>query len=222
MAETQHQTDDVRSRAEGRPPFVVVVGVELDETGETALDEAFTFARREPRAQLHLVHVVTDVDDALRSEARADDRATLLEQRMAALRDVVLRRWRAAPGGDAERVSLHIGLGDREREIVQFAADLGADLILVGTHGRSRLAKVFTPSIAEALTRSAPCPVLVARPKDYDGMATSPEIEPPGPASSAGDRPRLRARGYRYSTSLPYHVHDSNIMPTGVRPRGMV
>lgn len=219
MAQTQHQTDDGKRSAESHPPFVVIVGVEFDETGETALDEAFVLARREPRAQLHLVHVVTDVDGALRSEARADDRATLLEQRMVALRDVVLRRWRVAPGGDAQRVSLHIGLGDRERELVQFAADFGADLILVGTHGRGRLAKVFAPSVAEALMRSAPCPVLVARPKDYDGMATSPEIEPPAPASSRGDRPRLRARGYRYSTSLPYHFHDSNVIPTGVAPR---
>lgn len=218
MAESQHQKADASSAAEGRPSFVVIVGVEFDETGEAALGEAFLLARREPEAQLHLVHVVTDVDDALRSEARADDRATLLEQRMVALRGFVLRRWRAVPGSDAARVSLHIGLGGREGELVQYAVDYGADLIVVGTHGRSRLAKMFAPSVVEALTRSAPCPVLVARPKDYDGMTATPEIEPPAPASSGGSRPRLRARGYRYSESLPYHFHDSNVIPTGVAP----
>lgn len=203
------------SAAEQRPPFVAIVGVELDETGAAALREALALVDREPGATLHLVHVVTDVDGALRSEANAHDRASMLEQRMYALRGFVVRHWRAFPPGAAKRVMLHVGLGDRERELVQFAVDYDADLLLVGTHGRGRLAKLISPSLAETLVRSAPCPVLIARPKDYGGLAKSPAIEDAGPPStrSAGHH---RRRGYRYSESLPFHTHDSNVIPTGV------
>jgi nucleotide-binding universal stress UspA family protein len=202
---------------QGRSPYVVVVGVELDETGDAALREALALARREPQASLHLVHVVTDVGDALRSEAAAGERASLLEDRMFALRAFVIKRWCSLPVPNARRLVMHIGLGDRERELVQFAVDYGADLLVVGTHARGRLAKLLSPSVAEALARAAPCPVLVARPRDYEGLAKSPTVEPAGPPSEPSSR-RSRHHGYRYSESLPFGAHDSNVIPTGIAP----
>ncbi|HEU4532746.1 MAG TPA: universal stress protein [Polyangiaceae bacterium] len=204
-----------QSNSSPRPPYVVVAGVELDETGDAALREALALARREPHASLHLVHVVTDVDEALRSEAAAGERASLLEDRMFALRAFVLKRWRSHPAPGADRITMHIGLGERESELVQFAADYEADLIVVGTHGRGRLAKLLSPSVAEALVRSAPCPVLVARPRDYEGLAKSPAVEPAPPPAEPGAR-RPRPHRYRYSESLPFGAHDSNVIPTGV------
>jgi nucleotide-binding universal stress UspA family protein len=194
------------------------VGVEFDETGDAALGEAFALARREPHAAPHLVHVVTDVGDALRSEAAAGERASLLEQRMFALRAFALKHWRALPRGGARRLTLHVGLGDRERELVQFATDYDADLLIVGTHGRGRLARLVTPSLAEALARGAPCPVLVARPRDYEGLAKSPAVERADRPSAPPPPRRPRPHGYRYSESLPFGQHDSNVIPTGVAP----
>ena len=51
--------------------------------------------------------------------------------------------------------------GSPTRKIVEIAADF--DLVVIGTLGRSALSKLFMGSVAERVTRYAPCPVLVVR-----------------------------------------------------------
>ena len=46
------------------------------------------------------------------------------------------------------------------------ALDEKADMIVVGTHGRSGLPRMLLGSVAERIIRSAPCPVLSVRPRD--------------------------------------------------------
>jgi nucleotide-binding universal stress UspA family protein len=53
--------------------------------------------------------------------------------------------------------------GKPAAEIVAAAREWGADLIVIGTHGRSGLGRVVLGSIAEAVVHAAPCPVLLAR-----------------------------------------------------------
>jgi len=53
--------------------------------------------------------------------------------------------------------------GSPTRKIVEVAA--GFDLVVIGTLGRSALTKLFMGSVAERVTRYAPCPVLVVRAK---------------------------------------------------------
>lgn len=53
--------------------------------------------------------------------------------------------------------------GSPTRKIVEMAADF--DLVVLGTLGRSALSKLFMGSVAERVTRYAPCPVLVVRSK---------------------------------------------------------
>jgi nucleotide-binding universal stress UspA family protein len=51
--------------------------------------------------------------------------------------------------------------GSPTRKIVEMAADF--DLVVIGTLGRSAISKLFMGSVAERVTRYAPCPVLVVR-----------------------------------------------------------
>jgi len=53
--------------------------------------------------------------------------------------------------------------GSPTRKIVEIAADF--DLVVIGTLGRSAITKLFMGSVAERVTRYAPCPVLVVRSK---------------------------------------------------------
>jgi nucleotide-binding universal stress UspA family protein len=48
-------------------------------------------------------------------------------------------------------------------EIVRLARTLPCDLIVMGTHGRSGLARVLAGSVAEEVLRDAPCPVLAVK-----------------------------------------------------------
>jgi universal stress protein A len=49
--------------------------------------------------------------------------------------------------------------------IVRVAQERGADLIVMGTHGRTGLQHVLLGSVAEKVVRTAPCPVLTVRHK---------------------------------------------------------
>ncbi len=59
------------------------------------------------------------------------------------------------------RVTPMIVEGSPTKKIVEIAADY--DLVVLGTLGRSALSKLFMGSVAERVTRYAPCPVLVVR-----------------------------------------------------------
>jgi nucleotide-binding universal stress UspA family protein len=61
------------------------------------------------------------------------------------------------------KVTPVVAEGSPTRKIVEMAADF--DLVVIGTLGRSALGKLFIGSVAERVTRYAPCPVLVVRSK---------------------------------------------------------
>jgi nucleotide-binding universal stress UspA family protein len=53
--------------------------------------------------------------------------------------------------------------GEAERALVREAVALAADLLVVGTHGRTGLSRIVLGSVAEFVVRTAPCSVLVVR-----------------------------------------------------------
>jgi nucleotide-binding universal stress UspA family protein len=54
-------------------------------------------------------------------------------------------------------------VGKPALEIVKSAKEWPADVIVLGSHGRTGVARVFLGSVAEAVLRHAPCSVLVIR-----------------------------------------------------------
>ena len=54
-------------------------------------------------------------------------------------------------------------MGDPAGEIVRIAGDEAVELIVLGTHGRTGVTRMLMGSVAEAVVRRAPCPVLVYR-----------------------------------------------------------
>lgn len=59
-----------------------------------------------------------------------------------------------------------VAAGRPTDEIVKAARKWQADLIVIGSHGRTGVQRALLGSVAEAVTRHAPCPVLVVREKD--------------------------------------------------------
>ena len=49
--------------------------------------------------------------------------------------------------------------------ICEYAGEVGADLIVLSTHGRTGLSHLLIGSVAERVVRHAPCPVLTTRSK---------------------------------------------------------
>jgi nucleotide-binding universal stress UspA family protein len=54
-------------------------------------------------------------------------------------------------------------MGDPAGEVVRIAEDENAEMIIIGTHGRTGMTRLLMGSVAEAIVRRAPCPVLVYR-----------------------------------------------------------
>jgi nucleotide-binding universal stress UspA family protein len=53
--------------------------------------------------------------------------------------------------------------GSSQVALCERAASTGADLIVVGSHGRRGLRRLILGSVAETTVRHAPCSVLIAR-----------------------------------------------------------
>ncbi len=53
--------------------------------------------------------------------------------------------------------------GDPAHQIIRYATEEGMDLIVMGTHGRTALARLLVGSVADKVLRGAPCSVLVAK-----------------------------------------------------------
>jgi nucleotide-binding universal stress UspA family protein len=57
--------------------------------------------------------------------------------------------------------------GDARDMIEQAAKEIGADLIVMGTHGRRGVSRALLGSVAETVVRTAPCPVLTIRSREH-------------------------------------------------------
>ncbi|HAS10363.1 universal stress protein [Acidimicrobiia bacterium EGI L10123] len=88
--------------------------------------------------------------------AEADLRAQELADQEAAQ---VVERAGEALHADERRVE-H---GDVGPTICKVAEDEGVDLVVLGTHDRSRWSRLWFGSVSEHVVRHAPCPVLVVR-----------------------------------------------------------
>ena len=55
-------------------------------------------------------------------------------------------------------------MGDVGEQIVDYATEIRADLIIMGTHGYKGLEKIMFGSVADKVVRSALCPVTTINP----------------------------------------------------------
>jgi nucleotide-binding universal stress UspA family protein len=65
---------------------------------------------------------------------------------------------------DLEKVEIEVKSGDIAEEIFNYVRKKNLNLIVMGTHGRKGLEKVFFGSIAERVVKFSPIPVLTVNP----------------------------------------------------------
>ncbi|HYQ44450.1 MAG TPA: universal stress protein [Polyangiaceae bacterium] len=147
--------------------YVIVVGIDYSAASERALNEAFTLARTKHGAQLHVINVRAAPDEPVRDSGQAAPLPPL-EYWTAELREYVARQAAAfeatARVAPLPHLYTHQGMNDPAQEIARLAANVDADLVIVGTHEWHGVPRALG-SVAEAVTRLAPCPVLVVRRK---------------------------------------------------------
>jgi len=198
-------------------PYVVVVGVDYSETGDLAFQQAFELAAAHPLSELHVVHVVQLAvpTDEFGFTPLTAYTAMTLEQAEADLNQHVRQRvgelGAKLASQRAPRVVPHVRIEAPAQEIAQLAADLEANLVVVGTHGRRALARLFVGSVAEVVVRLAPCPVLVVRPRR---IVELPQVQPPCPEcvkarhASGGEVQWCAQHSERHGQRHTYHQND--------------
>ncbi|MDD8042759.1 MAG: universal stress protein [Verrucomicrobiota bacterium] len=141
----------------------ILVGVDFSETGALALEYAVGLAKLlKNNAKLVLVHVLEPVPAPADSTWAVD--LVELERQM---EESATNRLKSL----AEELSQKEGLvvrtefrrGVPYRGLLEAVQDLMADLLVLGTHGRTGLSHMFLGSTAERTVRHASCPVLTIR-----------------------------------------------------------
>jgi nucleotide-binding universal stress UspA family protein len=118
-------------------------------------------------AELHVLSVIQDVslvspDPNMPWVIPANNLQEIQESLEQALAEIPDPAW--AAGKSVVRV---LRTGVPVAEIVDYAKEQAIDLIVLGTHGRTGLARALLGSVAEKVIRKAPCPVLAVHPKDH-------------------------------------------------------
>ena len=133
----------------------ILVPTDFSRPSERALDYARNLAQQFG-ASLHLLHVMNRplLAEGLAAEAFMHEK---FESDM--VKDTEARMRKLAP----EAASIDVVFGYAASAIVERASRLGADLIVMGSHGRTGMAHLMLGSVAEAVVRTAHCPVLTVR-----------------------------------------------------------
>jgi nucleotide-binding universal stress UspA family protein len=141
------------------PPKTILVPTDLSPNAERALDYAVGLASRLD-AKIHLLNVVgvqaLGVEyGVVVTQSVVQD---ILDGNQAALDKLVKAR-----AGKAAFARTELEVGDARTVIEATARRIGADLIVMGTHGRRGVRRLLVGSVAESVVRESPCPVLLVR-----------------------------------------------------------
>ena len=122
----------------------ILVATDFSSPSSKAFEAGFDLAQHFG-ARLHVLHVVPDGSEVKTAKTE-------------------LESFTSEPIRGFEIVRA-VSVGQAAPEIVKYAQREKIDVIVLGTHGRSGLARVFMGSVAEAVLRNAPCQVLTIGPK---------------------------------------------------------
>ena len=141
----------------------ILVPTDFSECSEKAVAYAVPFAKQFG-AELVIAYVVQAYVPVPEMMA-LDSTGLLTGMRNNAQRELDKLRLRFS---EDVKVKTLLRVGNPAKEIVSAADDINADLILLSTHGRTGVGRVFLGSVAEQVTRYARCPVLTVREREHE------------------------------------------------------
>jgi nucleotide-binding universal stress UspA family protein len=137
------------------PRKTVVVPVDFSDESLEAVETARLLVS--DASHLHVIHVLAALEGAepvgLFGTVDEDARQRHAEQS--------LRERLAKP--ELAGINIVITFGDPGHEVTDYAQKVGADLIVMPSHGRTGIRRLLIGSVAERVVRLAHCPVLVLK-----------------------------------------------------------
>lgn len=143
----------------------LLVATDLSTASRQAMEFAMTVA---PQAEIDLLHVHQFWGESRLSLAGAgpEDRSRYRLQYEASV-STMLKEWLEEIDLGGRRVDLHVRQGNPALVISHLAAEREADLVVMGTTGRSGLPYILLGSVAEKVMQIVPCDALVVRPQGF-------------------------------------------------------
>jgi len=185
-------TADAPSLVMGTHNRQIVVACDFSEQGKGVLDAAVSLAKTHPECVLHIVAVLDPRTglDALPPHGHVE--ITYADEVRDFMAAKVAETIRTANVTCDVTYFLHARIGAAAFEILGLAKEVGADTLLIGTHGYTGFRHLMMGSVAERVVREAGCPVTVVRAKTYPDVELEPVIE-------VAAHPRPTSRLYRFS-----------------------
>lgn len=141
----------------------ILVPIDGSATSERALQEAIRLA--DGKARLRVIYVLEEILPLNAEDYTYIDYAALQETaRHAGERVLAQAAAKVQPSGMTAETALLEASGEHIASVIKDdALHWQADLIVIGTHGRSGLRRLLLGSVAEGVVREAPVPVLLVR-----------------------------------------------------------
>jgi len=138
----------------------VLIPTDFSACADHALTHALEVADRFD-AQLHILHVVNELDPDWYGITDAQERAVKLRDQ---IREEARERLEdLAPDKEVDTtVSLQLSF-DVADTIYEYVDEREIDLVVMGTHGRQGLDRLMLGNVANKIVRHAPCPVMTVR-----------------------------------------------------------
>jgi nucleotide-binding universal stress UspA family protein len=138
----------------------IIVGTDFSPESEAAAQHALHIARS-TGASITLVHACPIVEPPSRS--LASEWMTMLQKQQVHSQERLVDMC-ARMSGQGPQVSYELVEDAPDAALTDRAAALGADLVVVGTHGFSGMTHLLLGSVAEKVIRHSPTSAMVARP----------------------------------------------------------
>lgn len=145
----------------------ILVPTDFSEHSANALKYGCALAEKFS-AQLHLLHVLQDLVAMVPEPGLAFPPPGDYIEELKISAEEAMKKLPASPSAAVDDVVRTTRQGPPFLEIVRYAKEVNADLIVMGTHGRSGLVHMLMGSVAEKVVRKAPCPVLTVRPDQHE------------------------------------------------------
>ncbi len=137
----------------------ILVAIDGSEPANHALDAAID----EARVRNSEVHVVYVVESGLFSSLPMDNTLEIIYSVLQKEGEDILLSSKKK--GDAKKISLttYLRQGHAGSQIVSLAEDLGIDLIILGSRGKSGVDRLFLGSVTDYVVRNSPITTMVVR-----------------------------------------------------------
>lgn len=131
--------------------------------------------------------------------------------------DAVLNSAQAEAAKYGVEGTTHVDIGDPVEAIVKVRRAIGADMLVVGTHGRKGMARVLLGSVAESLYKRGPCPVSVVGKFDQASSTFGPILVPTDFSEGATHAVQAAAL---LAQNLGVRLTLLHVMPEALPPKG--